>query len=86
MIILFHRSFTKQLKKLTRQTQEAFDERSVLFLENKFHSLLDNHPLYGEYEGKRSINVTGNYRAIFEEKGEVAFFLKIGTHHELYGS
>lgn len=86
MIILFHRNFTKQLAKLTRQTQEAFDERSALFLENKFHPLLDNHSLCGPYKGKRSINVTGDYRAIFEQKEEVAIFLKIGTHHELYGS
>lgn len=44
-----------------------------------------NHKLQGYYEGCRSINVTGDYRAIFVEEVDSIKFLRIGTHVELYG-
>lgn len=33
----------------------------------------------------RSINITGDYRAIYEVKDGIAYFISVGTHHELYG-
>lgn len=86
MILLRHRSFEKQFKKLPVNVRQAFYERISLFIENKFNTLLNNHPLAGEYDGHRSINITGNYRAIFKEDGEKITFTLIGTHPELYGS
>jgi len=62
------------------------DVRIRLFMENSFNEILRNHPLSGEYSGCRSINVTGDYRIIYEEQNGVVEFLLIGTHDELYGT
>jgi mRNA-degrading endonuclease YafQ of YafQ-DinJ toxin-antitoxin module len=86
MRVEFHRRFEKRLYRLPVKTQEAFHARLELFMQNFYDPLLDNHLLHGKYAGKRSINVTGDYRAIFQEKDGVVIFYSIGTHHELYGS
>jgi len=40
------------------------------------------------WKGYRSIDITGNWRAIYAEKVEgkdiVAYFVALGTHRELY--
>ena len=50
-----------------------------------FNPLLNNHYLGGEYEGCRSINITGDIRAIFyiKQNSDVVF-INIGSHSELY--
>jgi len=49
------------------------------------HPLLNNHDVSKVYTGCRSINITGDYRAIFQDEGEIVIFITIGTHSELYG-
>ncbi len=78
-------SFGKNYKKLTFKIKTHFKIRRDLFLNNPFNSMLKNHQLYGEYDGCRSINVTSDYRAIYYMKSEVAIFIRIGTHSELFG-
>jgi len=85
MQVDYHRKFVKNLSKLQLNIREAFRQRLKLFLDDKFNPLLDNHQLHGEFFGCRSINVTGDYRAIFTEENEVVTFLRIGTHHQLFG-
>jgi len=65
--------------------REKFQERFSLFLEDMYHPLLNNHPLEGEWIGCRSINITGDIRAVFEEV-DIGYveFIAIGTHSELY--
>jgi len=47
------------------------------------HPLLNNHPLDGIWIGCRSINITGDFRAVYEELGNDNFeFVAIGTHSE----
>ena len=87
MIAHTHRNFDKKYVKLQKKLQEKFKERRNLFLTNAFDPILDNHPLHGRYAGCRSINITGDYRAIYHhESPEVVRFLAIGTHHELFGN
>ncbi len=86
MIIVTHRSFDKKYKKLPKKLQKQTTERIVLFSTEPFHQLLDNHPLDWEWAGHRSINVTGDYRAVFKEVGNTAIFVDVDTHHNLYGS
>lgn len=87
MRVAFHRTFRKQFKKLPLKFQEAFESRLETFIESPFVSELNNHPLSGEWKTHRSINVTGDIRAIYFPEGrDSAFFVAIGTHHELYGS
>ncbi len=86
MQIRFSKDFSKKYDKVDWKIRNAVDERLDVFVKDKFHPLLNNHALSGEYEGCRSINITGNYRVIFkEEKNEdIILFLLLGTHTELY--
>lgn len=85
MRIFLHRNVKKRYKKLSTPEQRHFKERRNLFLESPFHPLLNNHGLQGEYQGCRSINITGNLRAIYEEiDSNTVHFIALGTHSELY--
>lgn len=62
------------------------DIRFRMFVRDPFDLLLENHKLSGQFSTYRSINITGDYRAIYQEvEAHVAHFVLIGTHHELYG-
>ena len=70
---------------LPKKIKEKFKERRNVFVENKFDPILNNHNVEKRFPGCRSINVTGDYRAIFkEDKRNVFTFVNIGTHSELY--
>lgn len=85
MDIHLTKGFRKMFRKLPQPVKEQFKRRRDLFLVNQFDLLLNNHQLQGEYVGYRSINITGDYRVIFElVSTDVALFIKIGTHSELY--
>ena len=86
MIVLLHQSFKKAYKKKPMSVRKRFDERLILFIKNPFDQILDNHPLSGEWAGYRSINVTGDYRAVFKQQADATIFVDIDTHHNLYGS
>lgn len=87
MILLSSKSFRKRYEKLTPKLKIQCRERMNTFELNPFYPLLDNHQLHGEYTGYRSINITGDYRAIFyHENNDVVRFIDVGTHHELFGT
>ena len=78
--------FKKKIKKIPTEIIHKFKERSKLFEKNQFEHILSNHKLHGEYAGYNSINITGNYRAVFKYVTEdQVIFYDIGTHPELYG-
>ncbi len=82
--IILHKDFKKQFSKLNKKNQVEFKYRISLFLEDQFHSILNTHPLHGEWENYWSINVSGDIRAIYETKDLTAIFAAIGTHAQLY--
>lgn len=85
MQIRFHRNFDKQYQKLKKSEQEKARQRLVLFLENPFNPVLNNHPLKGKYLDYRSINITGDLRAIYKMVSDnEAIFVSIDTHPHLY--
>ena len=84
MEIKFHTTFRKKFKKIPPKIQERFYERLELFVQDKFNRVLNNHSVDRAYLNCRSINVSGDYRAIFEDQGENVVFITIGTHSELY--
>lgn len=85
MIILFHKSFGKKYKKLSSKIQKQTDERVHLFRVEPHNSQLNNHPLHGKYSGYWSINVTGNYRALYRFINQnMVEFVDIDTHPNLY--
>ncbi len=84
MKIQFHRNFIKQYKK-QRIIQKQIEERLALFKINPFSRILNNHGLIGKYKGCRSINITGNFRAVFEILDEKTVrFVDVDTHNNLY--
>jgi addiction module RelE/StbE family toxin len=86
MIVSFHKNFDKNYKKCSVKVQRQFKKRLKLFLENPHHPLLENHVLHGEWQDFRSINVTGDYRALYYYlDDDLAEFFVIDTHSNLYG-
>lgn len=84
MYIDFNKNFIKQYKKLPAKMRDRFDERLRLFIKDAFIIELNNYALHGKYAGCRSINITGDYRAIYEVRKEGLRFLDIDTHSNLY--
>ena len=85
MPLIFKKKFQKSYDKLPSDIRSHCDERVRIFVANPFAVALNNHLLHGEYAGCRSINVTGDYRALYFEQEGAAIFIAIGTHHELFG-
>ncbi len=84
IIILTIKSFDKDYKKCSLKVREAFKKRRNLFLENPYHRLLNNHKLTAKYAGYRSLNITGDIRAIYYQSEDACTFIRISTHSELY--
>ena len=86
MQIEYSRRFIKNFKKCPKYIQEKFSERLELFLVNRSAEILNEHCLSRKLIGFKSINISGDYRAIFEviDKKDVIYFITIGTHSQLY--
>lgn len=85
MSINFSRQFVKQYRRAPTKICQHFDKKFLLFKQNPHHQLLNNHKLRGKYFGFRSINVTGDWRAIYSEpKKNIIIFAVLGTHSQLY--
>ena len=86
MKIRFHRNFEKQYKKLRVSEKEKIKERLALFIQDEFAPILNNHPLNGEHKGYRSINITGDFRAIYKRVfSDTRVFAAVDSHSNLYG-
>ncbi len=82
----FTTAFHKQYRKLPKKIQAKFDQRFQLFVSDPQNSLLRIHALTGKYQGFWSLDVTGDYRALYQHQDdEVIIFGFIGTHSQLYG-
>ncbi len=88
MEIKFNKKFVKQYDKVDAKIKSLFENRLNLFLENPLHPLLNNHALQGHLYGYRSINITGDWRALYTEytveTTQLIIFEIIGTHSQLY--
>jgi YafQ family addiction module toxin component len=85
MKVRFHKNFNKQYKRLKQEQKKKVQERLTLFLENPFDPILGNHPLKGKYKGYRSINITGDLRAIYKFIDEQeCIFVAVDIHSNLY--
>lgn len=87
MKVFFHKYFRKRFAKSPNKIKDKFDIQLELFYENLYDVRLNNHELHGKYVGHRSINITGDIRAVFrrvDTKTDDVIFVDIGTHTELY--
>jgi addiction module RelE/StbE family toxin len=84
----FSKRFDKQLKHAPLEIQKSFRNKFALFLQNQFHPQLNNHALTGKLKDRRSINITGDWRAIYSSSdgngNHVILFEILGTHSQLY--
>ena len=85
MEFIYSKKFKKQFNKLSYKTQNSFETRIKVFIKEPYHVILNNHKLFGEYSGYRSINITGDYRTIFKMvSNNTCYLVAIGTHGKLY--
>jgi len=82
--INYSKRFNKQLNKAPLEIKIAFRNRRELFIQDPFHPQLNNHQLSGKLKGHRSINVSGDWRAIYSEYKNTIIFEALGTHSQLY--
>ena len=81
----YSRKFKKQLKKCPNKIQLIFPQRLKLFLKDKSNPLLRHHALVGKRAGFFSINLSGDWRALYEKcESDKIIFVEIGTHSQLY--
>jgi addiction module RelE/StbE family toxin len=86
MLIQYLPTFKKQYQKLPSKIQAQFDDRLMLFVEDPTEPRLRVHPLRGQYAGYWSLNVNGDFRALFRKDSDtIIIFALIGTHSQLYG-
>lgn len=85
MKIKYSRKFKKQYQKAPEKIKKAFKNRRNLFIKNPQNSILNNHKLKGILKNFRSINITGDWRALYSQpKQSVVIFEVLGTHSQLY--
>ncbi len=83
----FSKKFIKQYNIAPDFIQQSFDAKVNIFLLDKFDLRLNNHQLSGKLKKLRSINISGDWRALFVELGNGdVIFEAIGTHSQLYKS
>lgn len=75
----------KRFEKLPANVEQKMVERISLFTQNLLDTHLRVHALHTSYKGSYRIDVTDNYRALYELiDDEMALFTHIGTHSHLY--
>ena len=84
MQTFFSKNFDKQYQKLPNNVKKKFCDRLLILLDQENHPLLRVHELKGIKAPLLSMNVTGDYRALFLKERGCLFFQEIGTHSELY--
>ena len=85
MTVEFTKNFIKQSKKLNPKLRAQVFQRIKLFTNEPLNPLLRDHQLKGKYKQYRSINITGDYRALYLLRGDEAIFDVVDTHSQLYG-
>ena len=85
MTISYTKNFIKQSKKLDSKQRAKLISRIDLFSDNPVSPLLRDHAFKGKYKNYRSIDVSGDMRALYLLSENEAIFDIVGTHSQLYG-
>lgn len=88
MIVQYDLDFLDKLKSVNVRIRKSFNQKIELFKKDPNNPQLDNHELQRKYEGYRSIDITNDYRVLYEEvpsgNETIAYFSLLGTHKELF--
>ena len=87
MEVKYHKNFVKNYKSRYQgndKIKTQFQKRLKLFIENPDNPILKNHILKGEKILLKAFSITGDVRVVYMEKDNVAYFLDIGTHNQVY--
>ncbi len=87
MKIFFSQEFEKKIKKITKKDKRLLDKLEsllIIFQKNIFHPSLRLHKLEGKQNNCWSISVNRKIRIILKIEGDVAYFIDIGNHDEVY--
>lgn len=84
MNVGYSKAFLKQAKKLPAPLRQQLYDRIELFTKNPLHRSLRNHALKGKWKEYRSINITGDVRALYLVRSDEMIFDAVGSHSQLY--
>ncbi|OIO31054.1 hypothetical protein AUJ77_00955 [Candidatus Nomurabacteria bacterium CG1_02_43_90] len=85
MKIIPGKKFEKKVAKLPLVVQKALSSKLIIFVSNPFAVVLNNHQLHREKKQYRSINITADYRILYEQYDEdTVRLIDIDTHSNLY--
>jgi mRNA-degrading endonuclease YafQ of YafQ-DinJ toxin-antitoxin module len=79
----FRRAYRKRIGN-NSTLHKRIGKRIELFRRNRAFPLLHDHALKGTKEGLRSFSVTGDIRIIYYIYDNIAYFVDIGTHNQVY--
>lgn len=85
MTIEYTKNFIKQSKKLNPKLRKQLVQRINLFSTDPLDAQLRDHQLKGKYKQYRSIDISGDLRALYVLNSDEAIFDIVGTHSQLYG-
>jgi len=83
--------FTKTFKKhylkriySSKNLDLHFEERYKMFTNNSKDPILRDHALGGKMKGFRSFSITGDIRVVYYISENIAYFVDIGSHNQVY--
>lgn len=86
MQYILSKRFEKEFAKLPQGVKRQAIAALELFVQDHEHPSLRAHILAGKWRGHSSIDVTGDYRAVYAfADEEIVRFVAINTHAQLYG-
>ncbi len=88
MKVEFTHEFVKIYKKRFSNKPNVklrFEEKLRLFVVNENDPILKNHALGKKMLGKHAFSVTGDIRVVYYIHKNIAYFVDIGTHNQVYG-
>ena len=80
----FKKAYAKRIKQ-NKNLEKRFDQRYDLFVDETSDEVLKDHALSGKLQGHRAFSITGDIRVIYYVHEDIAYFVDIGTHNQVYG-
>jgi addiction module RelE/StbE family toxin len=79
------KNFEKSFKKMPRKIKDNTINKLEIFINDPMDESLNNHSLSGKFSKYRSINISGDIRAIYKtNEDDMAIFIDTGSHSKLY--